>query len=115
MSMREQFERACEVIPGGVSSPVRAFGSVGGTPVFIASAAGPRVFDTDGRTYLDLVGSWGPALLGHAHPDVVAAVQAAAARGLSFGAPTLAEVELAELIRTRVPAAEKVRFVSTGT
>lgn len=115
MSMVEQYERACEVIPGGVSSPVRGFGSVGGTPIFIASAAGPRVIDTDGRPYVDLVGSWGPALLGHAHPEVVAVVQAAAARGLSFGAPTLAEVDLAELIRARVPAAEKVRFVSTGT
>ena len=109
------FDRARAVIPGGVSSPVRAFGSVGGTPVFISRADGAPLYDVDGREYLDLVGSWGPALLGHAHPEVVAAVQAAAARGLSFGAPTPAEAELAELVRNRVPLAEKVRLVSTGT
>ncbi len=107
--------RAKAVIPGGVSSPVRAFGSVGGTPVFVALAQGNRVFDIDGTDYVDLVCSWGPALLGHAHPAVVEAVQAAAAKGLSFGAPTSAEVELATLIRQRVPASERVRFVSTGT
>ena len=109
------FERARRIIPGGVSSPVRAFGSVGGSPVFISRAAGPYLYDVDGREYVDLVGSWGPALLGHAHPDVVAAVQAAASRGLSFGAPTLAEAELAEAISARVPLAAKVRLVSTGT
>jgi len=109
------FERALRIIPGGVSSPVRAFGSVGGSPVFIARAAGPYSYDVDGREYVDLVGSWGPALLGHAHPEVVAAVQAAAARGLSFGAPTVAEAELAEAINARVPLAQKVRLVSTGT
>lgn len=109
------YERACRVIPGGVDSPVRAFGSVGGDPVFIARASGPYLYDSDGREYVDAVGSWGPALLGHAHPEVVAAVQAAAARGLSFGAPTQAEVELAEAVRARVPEAAKVRFVSTGT
>ncbi len=109
------YQRACRVIPGGVSSPVRAFGSVGGDPVFIARASGPYLYDTDGREYVDAVGSWGPALLGHAHPEVVSAVQAAAARGLSFGAPTAAEVELAEAVRARVPEAAKVRFVSTGT
>ncbi|MFT3970419.1 MAG: glutamate-1-semialdehyde 2,1-aminomutase [Micropruina sp.] len=109
------YQRACRVIPGGVSSPVRAFGSVGGDPVFIARASGPYLYDTNGREYVDAVGSWGPALLGHAHPEVVAAVQAAAARGLSFGAPTQAEVELAEAVRFRVPEAAKVRFVSTGT
>lgn len=109
------FARAQQVIPGGVDSPVRAFGSVGGTPRFVERAAGPYVYDADGREYVDLVGSWGPALLGHAHPEVVAAVQAAAARGLSFGAPTIAEAELAESIRARVPLAEKVRLVSTGT
>ena len=109
------FARASRIIPGGVSSPVRAFGSVGGSPVFIARAAGPNLYDVDGREYVDLVGSWGPALLGHAHPEVVAAVQAAAARGLSFGAPTLAEAELAEAISARVPLAQKVRLVSTGT
>jgi glutamate-1-semialdehyde 2,1-aminomutase len=111
----EAFERARAVIPGGVSSPVRAFGSVGGTPVFVARAEGAHLYDVAGREYVDLVGSWGPAILGHARPEVVAAVQAAAARGLSFGAPTLAEAELAELVRERVPPAQKVRFVSTGT
>ncbi len=109
------FARASRIIPGGVSSPVRAFGSVGGSPVFIARAKGPYLYDVDGREYVDLVGSWGPALLGHAHPEVVAAVQAAAGRGLSFGAPTLAEAELAEAISGRVPLAQKVRLVSTGT
>lgn len=109
------FERARGVLPGGVSSPVRAYGSVGGVPRFLASARGPYVTDVEGREYVDLVGSWGPAVLGHAHPDVVAAVQEAAARGLSFGAPTLAEVELAEEVRRRVPFVERLRLVSTGT
>ena len=109
------FEAARAVIPGGVDSPVRAFGSVGGTPRFIASACGAHVTDAEGRSYVDLVGSWGPALLGHAYPGVVAAVQVAAARGLSFGAPTESETLLAEEVRRRVPAAQKVRFVSTGT
>lgn len=115
LSMEEVYRHACEVIPGGVSSPVRAFGSVGGTPVFLNAARGAHVIDITGREYVDLVCSWGPALLGHAHPEVVAAVQEAATRGLSFGAPTTAEVELAELVRARVPFADKVRFVSTGT
>ncbi len=114
-TMDEVYRQACELIPGGVSSPVRAFGSVGGTPVFLASAQGPHVIDIEGRRYVDLVCSWGPALLGHAHPEVVDAVVAAAGRGLSFGAPTTAEVELAGLIRHRVGHIEKVRFVSTGT
>ena len=109
------FDAARAVIPGGVDSPVRAFGSVGGTPAFIESARGARVIDAEGRDYVDLVGSWGPALLGHAHPAVVEAVRRAASRGLSFGAPTAAETELAEALRRRVPAAERVRFVSTGT
>ena len=109
------FEAARAVIPGGVDSPVRAFGSVGGTPRFIASASGAHVTDAEGRSYVDLVGSWGPALLGHAHPEVVDAVQEAAARGLSFGAPTATETLLAEEVRRRVPAAQRVRFVSTGT
>jgi glutamate-1-semialdehyde 2,1-aminomutase len=98
-----------------VNSPVRAYGSVGGDPRFLVSARGAYVTDVAGREYVDLVGSWGPALLGHAHPDVVAAVQDAASRGLSFGAPTVAEVELAEEVRRRVPPAERVRLVSTGT
>lgn len=109
------FEAARAIIPGGVDSPVRAFGSVGGTPRFIASASGAHVTDAEGHRYVDLVGSWGPALLGHAHPGVVAAVQAAAARGLSFGSPTESETLLAEEVRRRVPAAQRVRFVSTGT
>ncbi len=115
VSMDEVYRRACEVIPGGVSSPVRAFGSVGGTPVFLKAASGPHVIDIEDRRYVDLVCSWGPALLGHARPEVVDAVARAAARGLSFGAPTTAEVDLATLIRERVPFCERVRFVSTGT
>ena len=111
----DAFLRARAAIPGGVSSPVRAYRSVGGDPTFVARASGPYVYDVAGREYVDLVCSWGPALLGHAHPGVVAAVQEAAARGLSFGAPTLGEVELAEEVRRRVPAAERVRLVSTGT
>ena len=111
----ELFTRALGVIPGGVDSPVRAYGSVGGVPPFITSAKGAYVKDATGREYVDLVCSWGPALLGHSHPAVIEAVQKAAAKGLSFGAPTEAEVELAELIRGRVSAAERIRFVSTGT
>ncbi|WP_454085333.1 glutamate-1-semialdehyde 2,1-aminomutase [Georgenia sp. Marseille-Q6866] len=113
--MDEIFTSARAVIPGGVSSPVRAYGSVGGVPRFVASARGPHITDVAGREYVDLVMSWGPGLLGHAHPEVVDAVQQAAARGLSFGAPTVAEVELAEAIRERVSPAQRVRFVSTGT
>lgn len=109
------FTRAQQVLPGGVNSPVRAYRSVGGSPRFIQSASGAHVTDVSGRTYVDLVGSWGPALLGHAHPAVVQAVQEAAARGLSFGAPTVGEVELAEQIRQRIAPAERVRLVSTGT
>ncbi|VEG73824.1 glutamate-1-semialdehyde 2,1-aminomutase [Actinomyces slackii] len=109
------FDSARAIIPGGVDSPVRAFGSVGGTPRFIVSASGARVRDAEGAELVDLVGSWGPALLGHAHPEVVAAVQEAAARGLSFGAPTQGETLLAQEVARRVPAVQKVRFVSTGT
>lgn len=117
----ELFARARAVIPGGVDSPVRAYGSVGGTPRFLVSASGAHVTDAEGRRYIDLVASWGPALLGHAHPEVVAAVQEAAARGLSFGAPTAAEAELVEEIIARTPlvggarAVQKARLVSTGT
>ncbi|MDQ1129560.1 glutamate-1-semialdehyde 2,1-aminomutase [Microbacterium sp. SORGH_AS_0888] len=116
----ELFARGRNAIPGGVNSPVRAYGAVGGAPRFLASAHGATVTDAAGREYVDLVASWGPALLGHAHPEVVGAVQEAASRGLSFGAPTEAEVELAELIAARVVAeqaapVEKVRLVSTGT
>ena len=112
--MADLFTRAQAVIPGGVDSPVRAFGSVGGAPVFVERASGPHIYSAD-REYIDLVGSWGPALLGHAHPTVVEAVQKAASKGLSFGAPTEAEVELAELVIDRVEPVEKIRFVSTGT
>lgn len=116
----ELFAHAREVIPGGVNSPVRAYGSVGGAPRFLASASGPYVTDAAGRRYVDLVASWGPALLGHARPEVVTAVQEAAARGLSFGAPTEAEVDLAALIADRVRVGDaapidRVRLVSTGT
>lgn len=109
------FARAKQIIPGGVDSPVRAYGSVGGTPRFYQRATGPYVFDVEGNRYVDLVCSWGPMLLGHAHPEVVEAVTAAAQSGLSFGAPTAGEIELGELIRERVPACERVRLVSTGT
>lgn len=110
-----QFERAQRVIPGGVNSPVRAFRSVGGTPRFMVSARGPYIVDAQGREYVDLVASWGPAILGHAHPAVVSAVQEAAGRGLSFGASTPAETELAEAVLGRVPFIDKLRLVSTGT
>jgi glutamate-1-semialdehyde 2,1-aminomutase len=102
-------------MPGGVNSPVRAFGSVGGTPPFMVSGRGPYLTDADGREYVDLVCSWGPALLGHAHPEVLAAVHTAVDRGLSFGASTPAESELAELVTGRVRAVERLRMVSTGT
>ena len=111
----ELFARAKKVIPGSVNSPVRAFGSVGGTPPFIAAGAGAHIWDADGARYTDYVGSWGPLILGHAHPEVVAAVQSAAARGLSFGAPTEGEVELAELLVKLVPSMDQVRLVSSGT
>ena len=110
------FDRARAVIPGGVNSPVRAFGSVGGTPRFFQSASGPYVTDVEGRDYVDLVCSWGPAILGHAHPGVIDAVQQAAARGLGFGASTPGETELAELVIARLaPQLERIRLVSTGT
>jgi len=108
-------ERARRVIPGGVNSPVRAFGSVGGTPRFVERAEGPWLYDADGRRYVDLVCSWGPMILGHAHPDVVAAVRDAAGRGFSFGTPSANEVLLAEELVTRVGPLERVRLVSSGT
>jgi glutamate-1-semialdehyde 2,1-aminomutase len=111
----ELFERALRVTPGGVSSPVRAFKAVGGTPRFIDRAAGARVWDADGREYIDYVASWGPMILGHAHPEVVEAVQRAAERGTSYGAPCAGEVELAERVTRAMPSVEKVRFVSSGT
>ena len=105
MSKNEQlFARAQKTIPGGVNSPVRAFRSVGGTPRFFVSGPGSRLVDADGKEYIDFVGSWGPAIVGHAHPAVIDAVQRAAAQGLSFGAPTEAEVELAELLCAMLPS-----------
>jgi glutamate-1-semialdehyde 2,1-aminomutase len=109
------FERAQRTIPGGVNSPVRAFRSVGGTPRFFARGAGAHVWDADGRQYIDYVGSWGPMILGHAHPDVLAAVQERAAHGLSFGAPTEIEIDMAETLCRLVPSMEMVRLVSSGT
>ncbi|WEF31197.1 glutamate-1-semialdehyde 2,1-aminomutase [Pseudoduganella chitinolytica] len=109
------FERAQKTTPGGVNSPVRAFRSVGGTPRFITRAEGPYFWDADGKRYIDYIGSWGPAIVGHAHPEVVQAVQEAATRGLSFGAPTEAEVIMAEEISRLVPSIEQVRLVSSGT
>ena len=120
-SNAEAFARALAVTPGGVNSPVRAFRSVGGTPVFLASGKGAWVTDIEGREYVDLVGQWGPALLGHAHPDVLAAAHAAVDRGLGFGAASLGEVELAELVIDRLTlpngrrGIEKLRLLSTGT
>lgn len=112
---KQLFERAQHTIPGGVNSPVRAFKSVGGTPVFIEKADGPYIFDVDGKRYIDYIGSWGPMLLGHNHPAIRQAVQQAAEHGLSFGAPCPAEVEMAELVSKLVPSMEMVRFVSSGT
>jgi glutamate-1-semialdehyde 2,1-aminomutase len=112
---QEAFARACHVIPGGVNSPARAFGAVGGQPVFIARGEGPYLIDLDGNRYLDYVGSWGPLILGHAHPRVVRAVEEALHRGASFGAPCEMETQLAELVTQVMPAVEMVRFVSSGT
>ncbi len=109
------FQRATGAIPGGVNSPVRAFGAVGGNPPFIVSAKGCRMTDVDGNEYIDYIGSWGPMILGHAHPDVTAALEEALRRGTSFGAPSPVEVELAEEIIRRVPSVEMVRFVNSGT
>ena len=112
---RELFERSQRVIPGGVNSPVRAFRAVGGTPIFFREGRGSRLVDEDGRQYVDYVGSWGPMILGHCDPQVVAAVRDAAGRGLSFGAPTALELEMAELLTRAVPSLEQVRLVSSGT
>lgn len=112
---QQLFERSQQYIPGGVNSPVRAFKSVGGTPVFFRRGKGAYVWDADDKTYIDYVGSWGPLILGHAHPDVVEAVRAAAGNGLTFGAPTEAELEIAELLCQLVPSIEQVRLVSSGT
>ncbi|MEX2169559.1 MAG: glutamate-1-semialdehyde 2,1-aminomutase [Pirellulales bacterium] len=109
------FARACQLMPGGVNSPARAFGAVGGEPVFMARAQGAYLYDIDGNRYIDYIGSWGPMILGHAYPPVVEALRAAATRGTSYGAPTEAESELAELIVEMVPSVEKVRLVNSGT
>ena len=109
------FERARRVIPGGVNSPVRAFGGVGGTPRFIAAAQGATITDADGHDYIDYVGSWGPMLLGHGHPAVIEAIREQALRGVSFGAPTAAEIDMAELLCQRVPSMQRVRMTSSGT
>lgn len=109
------FAQAKQLMPGGVNSPARAFGAVGGDPVFIDRAKGAYLYDVDGNRYIDYVGSWGPMILGHAHPEVVAAIEAAARRGSSFGAPTEAESQLAELIIEAVPSIAKVRLVNSGT
>ena len=109
------FERAQQVIPGGVNSPVRAFRAVGGTPRFIERGAGAYIFDAEGRRYIDFIGSWGPMILGHGHPAVLEAVHSAVDEGLSFGAPTLREIELAEEIIKLVPSIEQIRLVSSGT
>ena len=117
--MRERsidlYERAIRLMPAGVNSPVRAFGAVGGYPPFIAQARGAHIVDVDGNDYVDYVGSWGPAILGHAHPEVIRAVQQAATSGLSFGAPTQAEVLFAEILMARFPSIEMLRCVSSGT
>ena len=109
------FEAARRLIPGGVNSPVRAFRSVGGSPVFVERAYGARFIDVDGNEYIDYVMSWGPLILGHAPPSVVEAIMRAASHGTSYGAPTKAETTLAELVCERLPSIERIRFVSSGT
>ena len=109
------YQRAAMLMPGGVNSPVRAMRAIGRDPIFIASGSGPIIRDVDGNEYIDWVSSWGPLILGHAHPDVVAAVTEAAARGTTFGAPTPGEVELAERIAERVPSVQMLRMTSSGT
>lgn len=111
----KEFSRACKSIPGGVNSPARAFGAVGGTPPFIQRGDGPYLFDIDGNQYIDYIGSWGPHLFGHCHPEIMQAVRAALDTGTSFGAPTVQESELAELVIQMVPSIEKVRMVNSGT
>lgn len=115
MESPELWKLACERMPGGVNSPVRAFGSVGGTPIFMDHADGPWLFDRDGKRYVDMIGSWGPMILGHNHPEVIQALQAQLGKGLSFGACTGLEVELAGLVLSLLPGMEKIRFVNSGT
>ena len=109
------FAEAKQHMPGGVNSPVRSFANVGGNPLFIARAEGSKIYDIDGNEYIDYVGSWGPMVVGHAHPQVVKALQEAAARGTSYGAPTLLETELAKLVQTVYPSIEVIRMVNSGT
>src|SRR5450432_4913813 len=109
------YQEACKYIPGGVNSPVRAFRGVGGEPIFFKKAAGAHATAADGRRFIDYVGSWGPMIVGHAHPEVIAAVQRVAADGLSFGAPTELETQLARRVHELVPSIDLVRFVSSGT
>src|SRR6266446_10904046 len=111
----ELFVQANALIPGGVNSPVRAWKAVGGSPLFVKRARGSRLYDADGNSFVDYVGSYGPAILGHAHPEVAAAVARQSERGFSYGAPTRLEVELADRIAAAIPAAEKMRLVSSGT
>ncbi|PTQ88396.1 glutamate-1-semialdehyde 2,1-aminomutase [Agitococcus lubricus] len=112
---QELFTAACRHIPGGVNSPVRAFKGVGGTPIFFSKGQGAYLWDADGKAYIDYIGSWGPMILGHAHPDIVRAVQEAAVNGLSFGAPTEAEIQMADKVCELMPSMEMVRMVSSGT
>ena len=111
----ELFHQACQRIPGGVNSPVRAFNGVGGTPLFIDHAEGACLYDADGKAYIDYVGSWGPMICGHANPEIIAAVKQAADKGLSFGAPTELEIELAEQICAIMPGMDQIRMTSSGT
>ncbi|MBW3591321.1 MAG: aminotransferase class III-fold pyridoxal phosphate-dependent enzyme, partial [Actinobacteria bacterium] len=116
LSKSEQaFQEATQIMPGGVSSPVRAFGSVGGTPVFMRSGSGAWVTDLDDNRYLDMLSSWGPLILGHAHPEVVASLQKSAAKGTSFGTPIPNETRLARMIADALPAIDMVRLVNSGT
>jgi glutamate-1-semialdehyde 2,1-aminomutase len=112
---KDLFEKSLHTIPGGVNSPVRAFGSVGGTPIFFKKARGSRLWDENDKEYIDYINSWGPMILGHAHPEVIQAVQSVAEDSLSFGAPTARELEMAETIVNLVPSIEQVRLVSSGT
>jgi len=112
---KKLFEEAKKHIPGGVNSPVRAFRSVGGDPLFIKKAKGPKIYDADGKAYIDYVLSWGPMILGHAHPRVTAALKKAISNGTSFGAPTELEITLAKMVKKAVPSIEMVRMVSSGT
>ena len=109
------FDRAQKSIPGGVNSPVRAFRSVGGAPRFIKKALGPHMYDVEGKQYIDYIGSWGPMILGHNNPHVIEAVKEAVDNGLSFGAPTVGEIDIAEEIKRLIPSVEEVRLVSSGT